>query len=122
MWHYRKQGGVLMRSNVDRRDNQDPGSIDSFSTFLYTIQRGSKASLPTIEGTKTVSLGLLRALKDGPQSVGSLMATSNMGLLEFAEKIKELREADLVEIRFRSASNEEEAHLTKMGQQIINIA
>jgi hypothetical protein len=102
-------------------------SISNFGRFLDTAQASEKNMVGDRETghrekenknlTGHVAIDLLNLLSDGESPVIDLMASSRIGMLEFAEKLKGLQTAELVEI-VRSPQGAEQVRLTKMGEKL----
>ena len=92
---------------------------DSFSTFLETLERLNPSKG---EGTqkKRTSLHLIKKLaSSGREPLQNLMIHSGMGLIEFADNLKQIQEAGLVALSGTGA--DQVVELTSTGTMLANM-
>ncbi len=87
----------------------------SFGSFLDAVQ-GSQEQVPA---TGQVSVKLLRQLSGGPLPVQDLMQRSGIPLIDFAEALKQMRQADLVYVQPSSLG--EQVRLTDIGARVMSL-
>lgn len=90
-------------------------SIDSFGTFLETMQRLEPSGGAV---RRQAPVDLLSHLADsGPEPVTNLMASCGLGVVEFATTLKTLQDAGLVAVA-AVAGGQEIVQLTPIGVQL----
>jgi predicted transcriptional regulator len=105
---------------MDSKQSQR-SSTSNFGTFLEKILQSEKSESEPTTAVGSASIMFLRHLKDGPQPVTSLMSASGMGMIDFAERLKELREVGLIEISHPPNDKGEQVQLTAMGQKLVDL-
>lgn len=94
-------------------------STDTFGTFLENVQQQNK--MVGEQARRNVPQELLRGLLDsGPKPVVKLMPESGLPFTEFARIIKEMEEADFIQIQ--GSSGEETVELTPIGEKVARFA
>jgi hypothetical protein len=87
----------------------------SFGSFLDAVQGPPEQA----SATGQVSVKLLRQLSGGPLPVQDLMQRSGIPLIDFAEVLKQMRQADLVCVK--SSSLGDQVGLTDIGVKVMSL-
>ncbi len=91
-------------------------NLDNFGTFLETLKRRETSR----QASRGASFNLLTILVDsGPTPVPDLMKESGMGVADFAEALKTMREAGLITLAGQPGN--ETVGLTKNGEQVARL-
>lgn len=107
---------------------EDPRSSNSssFGTFLKTVQGAPAMNAdavelpePAIPASPQIPTRMLISLVDNEMPVQKLMEASGMGLIDFAEALKKMRDAEFVEVEMIGTS--EIARLTPAGARLAGV-
>jgi len=94
---------------------------ESFVPFLEAM-RGSEASSSADTPSGEISIQFLRELDaHGPETVPDLMKTMRIDVVRFANALKTLQSAGLVEVVSAAGEHLETVSLTKVGRQLARV-
>jgi hypothetical protein len=101
---------------------------DSFGTFFEHLRRLESERPPQREqpaardAVREIQRRILAAVVEGPANTRTLLGALAVDVVDFAEALKGLQDARLVELRSIADTDVETVHLTKLGQQLASVA